>query len=74
MAILGLNLCDFVIYFGETDTIYIIPVQFNSSFWENCCKKLCQFFQSYVAPTLLGISVHANEKNNNTSSGISLGF
>ena len=52
MAIKNCDLCHFVVW--TPYDIQIIPVHFNSSFWENeLLPKLQSFFNTHIKPKLL---------------------
>ena len=57
MSVVNVHECDLVIYCGFKDSVEIVPVKFNGPYWKVRCEKLCFFFQCYIAPRLLNVTV-----------------
>lgn len=51
MAISGIHQCDLVIYTNKG--ILVVPIQFDSVFWEKTHDKLFSFFKKFIVPELL---------------------
>ena len=68
MAVVGVEECDLVIYCGLKDSVEIVPVKFNAHYWKERCEKLCFFFEQYIAPPLLNVTVTEDRVANVNSS------
>ncbi len=72
MAVTETKACDFIVYNGgKAHDLVVVPVDFDSAMWEDLLKSAKIFFETHLAPAIMGHSPESSVTISTTEDDIS---